>query len=87
MEESDYPETQPDAQEESSLDTFPEDLVEDFDSGHGAIKIESMTAMVSRMAVGDKIKLALIGNKEARVMCVKAYRAPWDAAFLNTIRI
>lgn len=70
MEESDYPETQPD-EEESSLDTFPEELVEDCDSGHGAIKIESMTAMVSRMAVGDKIKLALIGNKESRGLLIK----------------
>jgi hypothetical protein len=71
MDESDYPETQPDEQEESSLDTFPEELVEDFDSGHGAIKIDSMTAMVARMAVSDKIKLALIGNKEARGLLIK----------------
>jgi hypothetical protein len=71
MEESDYPETQPDEQEESFIETFPEELVEDFDSGQAVIKIESMTAMVSRMAVGDKIKLALIGNKEARSLLIK----------------
>jgi hypothetical protein len=71
MEESDYPETQPDEQEESTLETFPEELVEEIDSGHGEIKIESMTAMVSRMAVGDKIKLALIGNKESRGLLIK----------------
>lgn len=71
MEESDYPETQPDEQEESSIETFPEELIEDFDSGHGAIKIDSMTAVVSRMAVSDKIKLSLIGNKEARGLLIK----------------
>ncbi|RPJ13243.1 MAG: hypothetical protein EHM37_07710 [Deltaproteobacteria bacterium] len=71
MEESDYPETQPDEQEESSLDTFPEELVEEIDSGQGTIKIESMTAIVSRMSVGVKIKLALIGNKEARGLLIK----------------
>ncbi len=77
MDESDYPETQPDepedqeGQEEPSPDDFPEEVIEDFDAGPGKIKVESMTAMVLRLAVSDKIKLALIGNKEARGLLIK----------------
>ena len=71
MDEIDYPDTEPEDQEEPNPDDFPEELIEDFDSGQDAIKIESMTAMVARMPVSDKIKLALIGNKEARGLLIK----------------
>ena len=74
MDESDYPETQPEdqeGQEEPSPDDFPEEVIEDFDPGQGRIKVESMTAMVARLQVSDKIKLALIGNKEARTLLIK----------------
>ncbi len=71
MDESDYPETEPEEQEEPSSDDFPEEVIEDFDAGQGAIKVESMTAMVTRLPVSDKIKLAIIGNKEARGLLVK----------------
>jgi hypothetical protein len=77
MDESDYPETQPDEQEdqkdqeEPSSDAFPEEVIEDSDVRPDRIKVESMTSMVARLSVGDKIKLALIGNKEARGMLIK----------------
>jgi len=71
MDESDYPETQPEDQEESSPDDFPDEVIEDFDDGQHKIQVESMTAMVSRLPVSDKIKLALIGNKEARGLLIK----------------
>jgi len=77
MDESDYPETQPDdpeeqeGQEEPSSDDFSEELIEDFDAGPEKIKVESMTSMVLRLPVSDKIKLALIGNKEARGLLIK----------------
>jgi len=73
MDEHDDTATQPDKQEQASNDDFPDELIEDeeLDSGYRAIKIESMTAMVSRMDVSDKIKLALIGNKEARGLLIK----------------
>ena len=73
MHESDYPETQPGEQEESCVDHFPDECVEEKETktGQGSIKVESMTSMVSRLAVSDKIKLALIGNKEARGLLIK----------------
>jgi len=71
MDEPDYPETEHD---ETAVEPgyFPEDLTEESDdSAQRSIKIESMTAMVLRMEVSDKIKLALIGNKEARGLLIK----------------
>jgi len=58
-------------QEESSAEDFSDEVIEDFDDGQRAIKIESMTTMVAQLPVSDKIKLALIGNKEARGLLVK----------------
>ncbi len=79
MDESEYPEKQPEDQEESSAeeqeepspDDFPEEVIEDFDARPDRIKIESMTSMVARLPVSDKIKLAIIGNKEARGLLIK----------------
>jgi hypothetical protein len=71
MDENDCPDTEPEDQEQPNPDDFPEEVIEDFDYGQGSIKIESMTAMVARLPVSDKIKLALIGNKEARGLLVK----------------
>ncbi|MBM4311724.1 MAG: hypothetical protein FJ119_12370 [Deltaproteobacteria bacterium] len=72
MDEPDYPEIQPDGQEEIPKDYFSAELTEEVDeNAHRTIKIESMTAMVLRMDVSDKIKLALIGNKEARSLLIK----------------
>ncbi len=74
MDDSEYPETEQDGQEEQdepNPDDFPDEVIEDFDGGQGAIKIESMTAMVGRLQVSDKIKLAIIGNKEARGLLIK----------------
>jgi hypothetical protein len=71
MDESDYPETQLEDQEEPSPGDFPEEVIEDPDAGSGKIKVESMTAMVARLPVSDKIKLAIIGNKEARGLLIK----------------
>ncbi len=71
MDEPDDPETRPDETEVDPGD-FPDELTrESEDSVHHSIKIESMTAMVLRMGVSDKIKLALIGNKEARGLLIK----------------
>jgi hypothetical protein len=79
MDGSEYPEKQPEDQEESSAeeqeepspDDFPEEVIEDFDAKPDRIKVESMTSIVARLSDGDKIKLALIGNKEARGMLIK----------------
>jgi hypothetical protein len=71
MDETDDPETRPD-EKEVDPGYFPDDLTQEHDDTvHHAIKIESMTAMVLRMDVSDKIKLALIGNKEARGLLIK----------------
>ncbi|MBM4312174.1 MAG: hypothetical protein FJ119_14695, partial [Deltaproteobacteria bacterium] len=72
MGEPDYPETQPDGQEKIPEGYFSEELTaETEDTAHQTIKIESMTAMVLRMDVSDKIKLAIVGNKEARGLLIK----------------
>lgn len=72
MDEPDYTEEQPEGQEDASGGDFPEDLTEESDDTiQRSIKIESMTAMVLRLDVSDKIKLALIGNKEARGLLIK----------------
>lgn len=74
MDEPGNSEIQPDDQEEQeepNPEDFPDEVIDDWDDGQHGIKIESMTAMVSKMAVSDKIKLALIGNKEARGLLIK----------------
>ena len=71
MDESDYPGTDPEEQGEPNPEDFPDEVIEEWDESHRKIKIESMTAMVGKMAVSDKIKLALIGNKEARGLLIK----------------
>jgi hypothetical protein len=71
VDESDYPETQSGDNGEDASGDFPEEMIEEFDALQGKIKIESMTAMIARMPVADKIKLALIGNKEARGLLIK----------------
>jgi hypothetical protein len=71
MQETDHPETQQGAQGQSSVGHFPAECIEETEAAYSEIKVESMTAIVSRMAVSDKIKLALIGNKEARGLLIK----------------
>jgi len=68
----DHPETQPGEHVEIEPGYFPDELTEESDdTAQRSIKIESMTAMIARMEVSDKIKLALIGNKEARGLLIK----------------
>lgn len=71
MQESDHSETQPGEQEESFVDRFPVECIEETETAYSEIKVDSMLAVVSRMSVSDKIKLALIGNKEARGLLIK----------------
>jgi hypothetical protein len=44
-----------------------------------------MSLRLGRMIKWDPEKEVVIGDKEADAMCVKQYRAPWDAALKSAL--
>jgi hypothetical protein len=52
-----------------------------------ACNLANMSLKLGRSIRWDPEKEQVIGDKEAAAMCVKQYRAPWDAALKSAIKI
>ena len=60
----------------------------DIEHGHRvavACNLANMSLRLGRMIKWDPEKEQVIGDKEAAAMCVKQYRAPWDAALKSAL--
>ena len=75
--------------QESFLDdiNFSSDLTEETGEDIGEEKRESLFSMIRRMGVGEKIKLAVIGNGEARMILVQDPRRVVACAVLQNPRL
>jgi hypothetical protein len=75
--------------QESFLDgiSFHSDLIEEAGEDIGEEKRESLFSMIRRMSIGEKIKLAVIGNGEARMILVQDPRRVVACAVLQNPRL
>ena len=52
-----------------------------------ACNLANMSLRLGRSIRWDSEKEAVIGDKEAQAMCVRPYRAPWDAALRSAVKV